>query len=200
MNRLAWRLAVAAGWGRPVLLASCTAVVSGLLLVAVAVLSLPEAPAESLFGVIADSGTRGGYAFGTVLLTLPLLRLLYQAIRLGTSARERRLAALRRAGATPAEVRRIGAVEVGIPALAGAFGGRGQVEQGGRRSPLPQPEDDRAPPGKRLPQARVQISQRARPGVRSVSGLRDSARRVASGEVEAPASASSGPTSGCGQY
>ncbi len=123
MNRLAWRLAFAGGWGRPVLLACCTAVVSGLLLVAVAVLSLPQDPSESLFGVVADPGTRGGYVFGTVLLTLPALLLLHQVVRLGTSSRERRLASLRLAGATPADVRRIGAVEVGMPAFAGAVAG-----------------------------------------------------------------------------
>ena len=123
MNRLAWRLAFAGGWGRAVLLACCTAVVSGLLLVAVAVLSLPRNPSEFLFGVVADPGTRGGYVFGTVLLTLPALLLLHQVVRLGTSARERRLASLRLAGATPADVRRIGAVEVGIPTFAGAVAG-----------------------------------------------------------------------------
>jgi hypothetical protein len=123
VNRLAWRLAFADGWGRAALLAGCTAVVSGLLLVAVAVLSLPANPSESLFGVIADTGTRGGYVFGTVLLTVPALLLLHQVVRLGTSARERRLASLRLAGATPADVRRIGALEVGAPALVGAVGG-----------------------------------------------------------------------------
>ena len=44
---------------------------------------------------VADPGVRGGTAFGTVLLTVPALALLHQAVRLGTAARERRLAALR---------------------------------------------------------------------------------------------------------
>jgi hypothetical protein len=120
---LAWRLAFTGGWGRSALLAGCTAVVSGLLLVAVAVLSLPSSPQEALFNVVADPGTRGGYAFGTLLLAVPPLLLLHQAVRLGTTARERRLAALRLAGATPGEVRLIGAVEVGVPAFVGAVGG-----------------------------------------------------------------------------
>ena len=54
------------------------------------------------------------------LLLIPALLLLYQVVRLGSSGRERRLAALRVAGATPAEVGRVGAVEVGLPVGAGA--------------------------------------------------------------------------------
>lgn len=107
------------------LLAACTAVVTGLLLVAVALLRLPAQPEESLFTLVADPGNRGGTAFATALLTLPAWLLLYQAVRLGTAARERRLAALRLAGATPAEVRRLGAFEVGIPAFAGSVLGIG---------------------------------------------------------------------------
>jgi hypothetical protein len=125
VSGLAWRLAFAGGRGRAVLLACCTAVVSGLLLVAVAVLSLPPVPAEQLFAVVAETGTRYGYVFGVVLLTLPALLLLHQVVRLGTAARERRLASLRLAGATPGDVRRIGAVEVGLPAFVGAVAGLG---------------------------------------------------------------------------
>jgi hypothetical protein len=125
MTGLAWSMVRSAGWGRAFLVAGCTAVVSGLLLVVAAVLSLPNNPEEQLFEVVADVGTRGGFAFGTVLLALPALLLLFQAVRLGTSARERRLAALRLAGATPGDVRRIGALEVGVPAFLGAIGGLG---------------------------------------------------------------------------
>lgn len=125
MNGLTWRLAFSAGWGRAVLLASCSAAVAGLLLVVAAVLSLPARPAEPLYAVVAETGTRYGYAFGIVLLTVPPLLLLHQSVRLGTAARERRLALLRLAGATPGDVRRIGAVEVGLPALVGAVGGIG---------------------------------------------------------------------------
>jgi hypothetical protein len=123
--RLAWSLSLATGRGRALLLAACTAMVSGLLLVAVAVLRLPSSPVEPLYAVVSDPGTRGGYVFGTVMLGLPPLLLLFQAVRLGTSARERRLAALRLAGATPGEVRRIGAMEVGLPAFIGAVAGLG---------------------------------------------------------------------------
>ncbi len=120
---LGWTLARAGGWARLVLVACCTAIASGLLLVAVAMLNLPDRPQEALFNLVAEPGLRVGTAFGTALLTVPVLLLLYQGIRLGTAARERRFAALRVAGATPSDVRRIGAAEVGIPALAGGLGG-----------------------------------------------------------------------------
>jgi hypothetical protein len=123
--RLAWTLNRAGGWGRMLLLTGCTAVVSGLLLVAIALLLLPPNPHERLFNLVAEPGTRAGTAFATVMLTLPPLLLLHQAVRLGTAARERRLASLRLAGATPSEVRRLGAIEVGFPALAGSLLGFG---------------------------------------------------------------------------
>ena len=125
MIGLGWRLALAAGQGRAMLLAGCTAIVCGLLLVTQTIAMLPQYPDESLYSVVADAGTRGGFAFGAAMLSVPALLLLFQAVRLGTSARERRLAALRLAGATPGEVRRIGAVEVGVPAAVGAVAGIG---------------------------------------------------------------------------
>jgi hypothetical protein len=121
--RLAVTLNRVGGWPRMLLLGSCTAVVCALLLVVVTFARLPHSPDEVLFALVADPGTRGGTAFATVLLTLPPLLLLYQAVRLGTAARDRRLAALRLAGATPGEVRRLGALEVGIPAFAGSLAG-----------------------------------------------------------------------------
>lgn len=151
MTGLALTLVRAGGAGRLALVAGCTAVVSGLLLVVVALLRLPRQPDELFFNLVADPGVRGGTAFATVLLAVPALLLLYQAVRLGTAARERRLASLRVAGATPGEVRFLGAVEVGLPALAGSLlgigvfavlrlglGGVGPDEQlrGGRASSL----------------------------------------------------------------
>lgn len=121
MTSLAWQLAKAGGWARFALLAGCTAVVSGLLLVGIAIARLPGDSGEALFGPVADPGTRGGVVFAAVLLAIPPLLLLDQAVRLGTASRERRLAALRVAGATPGEVRRLGAIEVGIPTFVGAI-------------------------------------------------------------------------------
>ena len=125
MIRLALTLTRAGGWPRMLLLGSCTAVVSALLLIVITFARLPHHPDELLFDLVSNPGTRVGAAFATALLTLPPLLLLYQAVRLGTAARDRRLAALRLAGATPAEVRRLGSLEVGIPALAGSLAGIG---------------------------------------------------------------------------
>ncbi|MCW2839363.1 MAG: hypothetical protein JWR55_846 [Aeromicrobium sp.] len=128
MLDLAWTMARAGGWARWALLAGCTAAVSGLLLVAVALLLLGDANDESLASFVRDGGTRGGVAFAVLLLTLPPLLLLDQAVRLGSVHRDRRLAALRVAGATPSEVRRLGAIEVGIPTSVGAVLGIGVFE------------------------------------------------------------------------
>jgi hypothetical protein len=125
VTRVAWTLLRAGGWPRALLIAACTAVSTGLLLVVVSLLRLPEHPEEYLFSLVADPGTRYGTAFGAALLVVPPLLLLHQAVRLGSAVRERRLAALRVAGATPAEVRRLGALEVGVPALGGSVAGVG---------------------------------------------------------------------------
>ena len=112
------------GGPRAALLAMCTALVSGLMLVALtAVLFTETSPGarQQVSGLIADGGVRGGYVFALLLICLAPLTLLRQVVRLGTATREQRLAALRLAGATPAEVRRLGALEVGLPALAGGF-------------------------------------------------------------------------------
>lgn len=111
-----------AGWPRAVVVAACTAVVSGLLLVAIAVLRF--GPAERPTGLpmsnlVSDAGVRGGYVFALLLLCVMPLVLLQQVVRLGTASREQRLAALRLAGATPAEVRRLSGIEIGVPALIG---------------------------------------------------------------------------------
>jgi cation transporter-like permease len=125
MVTLAWTMARAGGLARSALLAGCTAAVSGLLLVAVALLLLSDSADEQLASFVRDGGTRGGVVFAVLLLTLPPLLLLDQAVRLGSGNGDRRLAALRVAGATPAEVRRLGAIEVGIPTSVGAVLGIG---------------------------------------------------------------------------
>jgi hypothetical protein len=123
MTRLAWIFLRSAGSLRAALLAGTTALATAMLLVALTMLLLPREPAEELFSLVAEPGLRYGTAFATALLLLPLLLMLNQVVRLGTATRERRLAALRLAGATPAEIRRIGALEVGIPVTAGALAG-----------------------------------------------------------------------------
>jgi len=64
-------------------------------------------PGQELAPYLAQPGLRGGTAFGTVLLVVPFGLLAVQALRTGTAARERRLAALSLAGATRGQVRRI---------------------------------------------------------------------------------------------
>src|SRR4051812_21677038 len=50
---------------------------------------------------VEEPGLRPGTAAGALLLAVPLLALTAQALRIGSVARERRVAALRLAGATP---------------------------------------------------------------------------------------------------
>ena len=91
------------------------------------------------FGPIADPGTRGGSAFGIALLLLPVAAFLYQSGRLAAADRERRLSALRLAGATPREVRILGAIEVARTAALGSVVGAASylVLQLAARSLLP---------------------------------------------------------------
>jgi hypothetical protein len=123
MIRLAWTFLRSEGWPRAALLAGTTALATALVLVALTMILLPRVPVEALFDLVYQPGSRWGTAFATALLVLPLLQLLNQVVRLGTATRERRLAALRLAGATPAQVRGIGAIEVGLPCIVGAVAG-----------------------------------------------------------------------------
>jgi hypothetical protein len=125
MTGLALILAHGGGKGRLLLVGCCTAVVTALLLVAISLALLPSHPDEILFDLVSDPGVRGGTGFAIVLLTLPPLLLLDQTIRLGTAARERRLAAVRIAGATPGQVTWLGALEAGAPAAVGSVVGVG---------------------------------------------------------------------------
>jgi hypothetical protein len=107
---------------RALLVAGCTALVAGLLLVALTVVLFgANSSREQVSGLVEDGGVRGGYVFALLLICLAPLTLLRQVVRLGSATREQRLAALRMAGATPADVRRLGSLEVGLPSLLGGF-------------------------------------------------------------------------------
>lgn len=106
--------------GRLLGVAASAGVVAALLLLAEAVLSLPDEVQEYLFPLLSEPGLRPGFVLGLVLLAAPVLLLLYQLLRLGTTARLRRLAVLRVAGATPTQVRLLSALELVVPALVGA--------------------------------------------------------------------------------
>ncbi len=100
--------------------AACAGVVAVLLLLVVAVLRLPGQVEENLFPLLSETGLRPGVVLALVLLTTPVLLLLYQLLRLGTTARSRRFAVLRVAGATPLQVRLLSTAELVLPAVLGA--------------------------------------------------------------------------------
>ena len=74
-------------------------------------------------GLINEPGLRPGVTIALLLLLLPVLAFLAQCTRIGALHRERRLAALRLAGATPRQVRRITALETGTVSGLGALAG-----------------------------------------------------------------------------
>lgn len=110
--------------------AAATAAVGALLLAAVRVLRLPPGGAgedgpdprldQGLAAYVTEAGLRPGVVVAVVLLAVPLLALCVQALRVGSLGRDRAMAALRLAGATPGEVRWVAAAQT---AAAGAAGG-----------------------------------------------------------------------------
>lgn len=89
---------------------------------------------------LADYQDEGGSltGLGLALLAVPVAGLVHQANRLASATRERRLAALRLAGATPGDVRRLGALEGGLLALGGSLGGGALYVVTHLAGPLPQ--------------------------------------------------------------
>ena len=102
---------------------------AGALLIAAA--KLPRIPVDATNGrtmiddplasYVAEPGLRPGSILAAVLLCVPVLALALQALRVGSVARDRRLAALRLAGATPGDVRVVAVAEAGGAALAGGL-------------------------------------------------------------------------------
>ena len=86
---------------------------------------VPDVATGDRFGGLApyltDSGLRPGVVLGAVLLTVPVLALAVQALRVGSLARERRMSSLRLAGATPGDARRVAAAEAGGGAFVGGL-------------------------------------------------------------------------------
>ncbi len=70
-----------------------------------------------------QQGLHTGVIITFALLGIPLLVFVGQCSRIGAPGRDRRLASLRMAGATPADVSRIAAVESGLSAAVGALAG-----------------------------------------------------------------------------
>ncbi|WBB93838.1 FtsX-like permease family protein [Verrucosispora sp. WMMC514] len=99
-------------------------------LAALTVLAIPGPPGDPwqqseqyVSALLREPGLRGGTAFALVLLTIPVLALAGQSARLGAPARDRRLAALRLAGATPGQVTRVAMLETGLAGLLGTLVG-----------------------------------------------------------------------------
>jgi hypothetical protein len=75
--------------------------------------------------LVAQPGLRPGVVVTLLLVAVPILALAGQCIRFGSPARDRRLAAIRLAGATPGQAVLIAAVETGMSALLGSLVGLG---------------------------------------------------------------------------
>ncbi|GDY65534.1 hypothetical protein SAV14893_049270 [Streptomyces avermitilis] len=71
-------------------------------------------------GLLNQPGERSGVILTLLLLLVPVLGFLGQCARIGALHRDRRLAGLRLAGATPGQVRRIAALEAGLTCLLGS--------------------------------------------------------------------------------
>ncbi|MEU0170840.1 ABC transporter permease [Streptomyces iakyrus] len=122
--RLAWELTRGSDrgeWWRVALTATGAALATGSALAAVALAALRgsyRVPVAA--GLLDEPGTRSGVIVGLLLLLVPVLGFLGQCARIGAVHRDRRLAGLRLAGATPWQVRRIAALETGLACLLGS--------------------------------------------------------------------------------
>ncbi|MFJ6196655.1 FtsX-like permease family protein [Micromonospora sp. NPDC092111] len=125
-------------------------------LAALTVLAIPTPPggpgnndsAQYANALLREPGLRGGTAIALLLLTIPVLTLAGQCVRLGAPARDRRLAGLRLAGATPGQVTRLVVLETGLASLVGTLVGlavyligRVPLDQPDARGRLPLPTD-----------------------------------------------------------
>ncbi|GGW79817.1 FtsX-like permease family protein [Streptomyces lomondensis] len=122
--RLAWELTRGSDrgeWWRVALTATGAALATGFALAAVALATLRgsyRVPVAA--GLLDEPGTRSGVIVGLLLLLVPVLGFLGQCARIGAAHRDRRLAGLRLAGATPWQVRRIAGLETGLACLLGS--------------------------------------------------------------------------------
>ncbi|MFG2373678.1 ABC transporter permease [Streptomyces sp. NPDC048504] len=122
--RLAWLLTRGSDrreWWRVGLTAAGAALATGIGIGVVALLSLDGFYSVSFGSGLFDSPSdRQNVSLALGLLLIPVLGFLGQCARIGAVHRDRRLAALRLAGAGPWQVRRIAALESGLACLAGA--------------------------------------------------------------------------------
>lgn len=125
------RPTAAADRGRVALIAAATAVAGAFLLAAVRIArfsgggdggaGVSGESGDGLARYVTEPGLRPGVVLAVGLLVVPVLALGMQALRVGSVARDRRMASLRLAGATPRAVRAVAAAEAGGAALAGGL-------------------------------------------------------------------------------
>ncbi|TCC59364.1 FtsX-like permease family protein [Kribbella pittospori] len=104
---------------RSTLLVAAVAVAGVFLLAGQRIMGLGSVDGAAYSTYLTEDGLRPGVVTAVVLLAAAACALALQALRLGTAARDRRLAALRLGGATPSQVRLIGAAEAGLSGLLG---------------------------------------------------------------------------------
>lgn len=114
----AWRLAGPRA-GRRVI-AAAVAVTGALALYVLHLARATIQVEDGMASFVYEGGLRVGVMTGAVLLSVPVLALALQALRMGSVERDRRLAALRLAGLTPRELRVVSGIEAGRAAGAGA--------------------------------------------------------------------------------
>ncbi|MFI7602878.1 FtsX-like permease family protein [Actinoplanes sp. NPDC049681] len=110
---------------RTVLTALSAALAAVTLLAAATVVAIQGEAERYSSALLAESGLRPGVATALMLLAMPALALAGQCIRLGAPARDRRLAAIRLAGATPGQTVLIAGAETIAAALLGSIAGFG---------------------------------------------------------------------------
>jgi hypothetical protein len=122
--RLAWLLTRGSDrreWWRVTLTAIGAALATGIGLVIAAIVPLRGQYSMSVAdGLLDQPGNRQGVIVALLMLLVPVLGFLGQCARVGAVHRDRRLAALRLAGGTPAQVRWIAALEAGLACLVGS--------------------------------------------------------------------------------
>ncbi|MFD7716743.1 FtsX-like permease family protein [Streptomyces sp. NPDC059814] len=125
--RIAWTLIRGSDrreWWRIALTAIGALLATGLALAAVTVSAVSGQVSIGFgHGLLNQPGQRTGVVATLLLLLVPVFGFLGQCARIGAVHRDRRTAALRLAGASPRQVRRIAALESGPACLAGVLAG-----------------------------------------------------------------------------
>ncbi|WP_392841226.1 ABC transporter permease [Streptomyces sp. LN500] len=125
--RIAWSLTRGSDrreWWRISLTAVGALLATGFALAAIAVAAVSgQVSIPYGHGLLNQPGQRAGVVVTLLLLLVPVLGFLGQCARIGAVHRDRRMAGLRLAGASPAQVRRISALESALACLAGSVGG-----------------------------------------------------------------------------